>query len=185
MTQVLQLFTSERWVDMAFIAFKFSQRKATEAILYLANRLPVPNVYRICKMLYLADKSSLNKYGRFIFGETYVAMKGGGTPSNVYDLLKQLRITPSDALAVKDNTVIVSRYADLDYLSSSDIECLDQVITRYAKDWTGMKDAAHDNAWEKAWATKGTKKSSHISIESIARMFRDSNDLVDYLSNSG
>ena len=49
---------------------------------------------------------SLNKYGRFIFGETYVAMKGGGTSSNVYDLLKQLRITPSDALAVKDNTVI-------------------------------------------------------------------------------
>ena len=48
-----------------------------------------------------------------------------------------------------------------------------------------MKDAAHDNAGEKAWAKKGTKKSSHIPIESIARMFQDSDDLVDYLSNSG
>jgi hypothetical protein len=170
---------------MAFISFKYSQRKATEAILYLANRLPVPNVYRVCKMLYLADKASLGKYGRFIFGETYVAMKGGGTPSNVYDLLKQLRITPSEALAVKDNTLIASRDADLDYLSTSDMECLDRVITRYASDWTGMKEAAHDDAWEKAWGKKGTKRSNHIPIESIAGMFQDSDDLVDYLSNSG
>src|SRR4030066_2115183 len=70
---------------------EFDRTKAIEAILYLANKIPNPGKYVICKLLYLADKCSLEKYGRFIFGETYCAMERGATPSNAYDLLKEVK----------------------------------------------------------------------------------------------
>ena len=61
------------------IAFDFNEPKAIETILYLANRISHSFKYRICKMVYLADKTSLEKYGRLIFGESYSAMKEGAT----------------------------------------------------------------------------------------------------------
>ena len=72
------------------IAFDFNESKAIETILYLANRISRSYKYKICKMLYLADKTSLEKYGRFIFGESYSAMQEGATPSKSYDILKQI-----------------------------------------------------------------------------------------------
>lgn len=68
---------------MAGVTFQFDQVKATEAILYLA------------------DKTSLEKYGRFIFGESYYAMKEGPTPSYTYNLLKQAAERPTPALKVE------------------------------------------------------------------------------------
>lgn len=183
MIQFIQRLTTGK--KMSLITFKFNESKATEVILYLTQKLSIPNVYRICKLLYLSDKASLAKYGRFIFGESYVAMRGGGTPSNVYDLLKRLRSTPTDALKVDGNIVRALRNPDLDYLSKSDLECLDLVISRYGKNWTDMKNDAHDDAWQGAWDNKGVKQSNQIPVENIARMFPDSNDLIDYLSNSG
>jgi len=169
------------------ISFKFNQEKATEVILYLVSKLPVHNVYGICKMLYLADKASLEKYGRFLFGDSYVAMKEGGTPSNTYNLLKRLRESPASDLRVDGNNVIALRPADLDYLSKSDIECLDQTIGKYGNptNWTDRKEACHDSAWQKAWDRKGIHRSNAIPVESIAEMFEESDDLIDYLMNSG
>ena len=71
---------------MGNIVFKFNQTKAIEAIVYLAQRVSEADIYGICKLLYLVDKTSLEKYGRFIYGESYVAMKEGATPSKTYDL---------------------------------------------------------------------------------------------------
>ncbi len=167
------------------IKFRFDPSKATEALLYLVHRLPVHNVYRVCKLLYLADKVSLEKYGRFLFGETHVAMEGGGTPSNVYALLTKLRVTPTNDLSVDGNTVNAFRDANLDYLSESDIECLDLIISKYANNWRGMMDDSHGIAWKKVWDNRGTKGSKPIQVESIAEMCANSSDLIDYLENSG
>lgn len=59
------------------VEFPFDRTKAIEAILYLANGIPEPDKYGICKLLYLVDKTCLEKYGRFTFGESYYALKGG------------------------------------------------------------------------------------------------------------
>ena len=172
---------------MTGITFQFDRVKALEVILYLSSKLHVHNVYGICKMLYLADKASLEKYGRFLFGDSYVAMREGGTPSNSYDLLKRLRESPTSDLRVEGNDVIALRPADLDYLSKSDIECLDQTIGKYGNstNWTDRKAACHDSAWQKAWDRKGIHRSNAIPVESIAEMFEESDDLIDYLTNSG
>jgi uncharacterized phage-associated protein len=169
---------------VANITFQFDRRKAIEAILYLARKVSDSDIYGICKLLYLVDKTSLEKYGRFIFGESYFAMKEGATPSNAYDLLKEAAQAPINELQVEGNQVIALREAHLDYLSESDIECLDQIISVYGKvpNWSRAIDA-HDDAWKKAWDNRGTKLSIRIPIESIAEQLADSDDLIKYLSN--
>jgi hypothetical protein len=161
---------------------EFDRTKAIEAILYLANRLKSPDKYIICKRLYLADKCSLEKYGRFIFSESYCAMGQGATPSNSYDLLKEAIYKTVDGIGVNGNQVIPLRDARLDYLSQSDIECLDQAINIHP---SRLKQDTHDDAWQKSWNNRGEKKSSPIPIESIAELFANSDDLLDYLSNVG
>jgi hypothetical protein len=165
------------------IAFDFDQSKAIETILYLAKRISRSYKYKICKMLYLADKTSLEKYGRFIFGESYSAMEQGATPSKSYDLLKQIAEARSDDLRVAGNAVVALRDANLDYLSESDIECLDQTIAMYDKNPQKMYCDAHDAAWEKAWETRGRKRSADIPVKSIAKTLPNSKDLIHYLTN--
>jgi uncharacterized phage-associated protein len=171
--------------DMTNITFQFNREKAIETILYLSSRISDSDIYGICKLLYLADKTHLEKYGRFIFGETYCAMKNGATPSNVYDLFKEASEKPLAELEINGHQVIALRDANLDCLSDSDIECLDQVISVWGNvpNWQ-RKNAAHDDAWGKAWEQRGNKGSVTISVESIAELFDEFDDLIDYLSNT-
>ncbi len=172
---------------MTDIAFQFDQQKATEAILYLVSKAPVPNLYGICKFLYLADKTSLEKYGRFIFGESYVAMQEGGTPSNAYNLLRNLSNNPTNDLKRDGYYIRALRQPELDYLSRTDIECLDLVIKEFGGrgSWTKRKQACHDTAWETAWDNRGTSDSYPIHIENIAELFEKPDELIDYLINVG
>lgn len=167
------------------IAFDFDEPKAIETILYLANRISRSYKYNICKMLYLADKTCLEKYGRFIFGESYSAMEEGATPSKSYDLLKEIAEERSEELRVEGNAVIPLRDANLDYLSESDIECLDHTISIYDKNPRKMRDDAHDNAWEEAWDNRGKKRSVDIAVRSIAKTLANSEGLIDYITNRG
>lgn len=170
--------------DMPNITFEFDCTKAIETILYLANRISDCNLYSICKLLYYTDKTSLEKYGRFLFGESYVAMNEGATPSNAYDLLKEIARKPIAQLKMEGNNVIPLRDANLDYLSDLDIECLDQIINIYGAmpSWKRGEDA-HDVAWNKAWRKRGTKRSVMMPVKSIAESLADSEDLIGYLTN--
>ncbi len=171
--------------SMSNITFEFNQRKAIETILYLANKVSDSDIYGICKLLYLSDKISLEKYGRFIFGESYYALKEGATPSNAYDLLKQATSPMFEGLKVEGNKVIGLREAKLDYLSESDIECLDFIISKYGLvSNVARGKEAHDAAWRQAWGKRGAKRSIGMPVTSIAEQLPDSSDLVDYLCNS-
>jgi hypothetical protein len=166
------------------IAFDFDETKAIETMLYLAKRISRSHKYNICKMLYLADKTSLERYGRFIFGESYSAMHQGATPSKSYDILKRIAKESSDDLCVEGNAVVALRDANLEYLSESDIECLDETIAIYDKDPRKMIRDAHDDAWVKAWESrKGGKRSTDIPVKSIAHTLPNYRNLVDYLTN--
>jgi uncharacterized phage-associated protein len=165
------------------IDFDFDEPKAIETMLYLANRISRSHKYNICKMLYLADKTCLERYGRFIFGESYSAMREGATPSRSYDLLKRIAQQRIEDLRVEGNAIIPLRDANLDYLSESDIECLDHTIATYDKSPVKMRRHVHDEAWRKAWDSRGEKGSAHISVKSIAATLVDPEDLVDYLTN--
>lgn len=171
---------------MVQIAFPFNERKAIEVIVYLASKITNSEVYSICKLLYLADKTNLEKYGRFIFGETYCALEEGATPSNAYDLLKDKPESTRDAFVVEGYRVRALRRASIEYLSRSDLESLEETIGIYEKlpNWRKRQDA-HDEAWRLSWEKRGTKKSVPIPVENIARLFDNADDLIDYLTNVG
>jgi uncharacterized phage-associated protein len=164
------------------MTFQFDRRKAIESILYLARRVNEPDIYGICKLLYLVDKLSLEENGRFIFGETYCAMKEGATPSNAYDLLKEVVRKPISEFQVQGNRIVTLRDANTEYFSESDIECLDKIITKYGQLSNRVRGKeAHDIAWKQAWDKKGKKNSIKIDIENIARLFDDSDALIEHL----
>jgi uncharacterized phage-associated protein len=161
-------------------------KKAIEAIIYIARKYKNPEIYAICKLLYLVDKFSLEKYGRFLFNESYCAMEQGAVPSSAYDLLKMARKSDIDGIKVVNNDVVVSRNADISLFSESDIECLDQIVDAYntLPGWA-LHSAAHDQAWKKNWEKRDNKKSIPIPITDIAGELEDSDNLIDYISNRG
>lgn len=168
---------------MAEINFAFDRQKAIEVVLYIAQRIVDPTYHSISKLMYFADKTSLEKYGRFISGDWYTAMKLGPVPSNTYDLMKDS--VPEFGFAVEAERCIVPlRDADVDELSDSDIECLDVAIAMYGDKpmWKRTEDS-HDPAWQVAWQSRGNSESYPMSIESIVELFDDGGELLEHLSS--
>ncbi len=161
----------------------FNHVKAVEIILYIAHRIPDPTFHSICKIMYFADKTSLERVGRLLTDDTYSAMKYGPVPSNTYDLMKEA--PPSGELGFRienDHRVAPLREANLDELSDSDIECLDMVIALYGNVpfWKRSQDS-HDEAWQKAWEARGDKSSAIMPLESIVALLEDADELLEHL----
>ena len=168
------------------LKFDFDKEKAIEAILYIAQNIPDPSYHSISKILYFADKTSLERYGRFICGDTYFAMEHGPVPSNTYDLMKESPDSGEFGFRIeRDYNVVPLREADLGELSDSDIECLDQIIRLYGDVpfWKRTEDS-HDMAWRKAWEEKGDQASNIMTVASIAHLLEDSEDLLEHLGTS-
>lgn len=165
--------------------FKFDSEKALEALLYIVNRTPRPDVYSVLKILYFADKEHLMKYGRFICGDSYVAMRNGPVPSGTYDIVKEVRsgvgnLFLSHALSsldVKpDHMMTALRDADRDLLSRSDIECLDRSISENGGlSFAQLKDKSHDDAY------KAADENDFIAIDKIVSLFPNADLLMEYL----
>jgi uncharacterized phage-associated protein len=167
--------------------YRFDAEKAIEVILYITHR--VPDTYAALKVLYFADKDHLAKYGRLICGDGYVAMRHGPVPSGAYDLVKAARggewcwpgIEVNEAFSVTDrNRIIVPhREADLDLLSETDVECLDEAIERYGGlSFERLKELSHDEAYQTA------DQNDFISLEAIVSTLPDSEELLEYLQTN-
>lgn len=169
------------------IEFKFDKAKAAEAILYLANRLENASYHSIAKLLYFADKLHLERYGRFITGDNYVAMEYGPVPSHAYNMMQHPRIYRAPFSVDRKHDIpfiIPNRDADIDELSQSDINCLDEVIAKYGdKTFNAKTNASHDAAWQTAWEARGNKNSSPMSVESIVKSFSNYEALLTHLQD--
>ncbi len=148
--------------------FVFNSNKAIEAILYIAASVEVPSFDRICKIMYFADKQHLEKYGRFICGDCYMAMKHGPVPSGMYDLLKMDSANPD--FRVEDQFVVDPlRAAQCDYFSESDLECLKQASQ------LSFQELSKDLSWQTV------DENDYIKVEQIIATFADAESLLDYL----
>jgi len=167
--------------------FAFDPQKAIQAILYVTNRLGKrADMYWVLKALYFSDKCHLHRYGRFIFGDRYVAMRHGPVPSGAYDLMKIARgenpllhcPEVHKAFSLDGNRVLPFVDADPDAFSDSDIECLDEGIRECrGLSFGDLKSHSHDPAWEKA------DENDSITTESIADLAPDKEALLEYLQD--
>ncbi len=169
---------------MATITFNFNREKALEAILYASQIAPIPDIYHVLKILYFADKAHLEQYGRFIFGDSYVAMSQGPVPSGAYDIINYVRgkstVIPFEparsAFSVLENSIKVLREPNLELLSKSDVKCIDAANKKYGHlTFRQLKNKSHDRAY------KNADKNDFISIESIASTLKDGNLIIEHL----
>src|ERR1700733_11781409 len=64
------------------VEFKFDFDKFLAVLEYLASKgVPELSKYKICKLMFLADKYHLVRYGRPIIGDRYCALPYGPVPS--------------------------------------------------------------------------------------------------------
>lgn len=135
----------------------FNKEKAIHAILYILAHLKRKDTHKVSKILFFADQKHLVEYGRSITGDEYFAMEFGPVPSNIFDIFKALRGEGFFANSVGDladffevNAFYVhpKQEANLDYLSQTDIECLDEAIDK-CKDLTfgELTNLSHGLAW--------------------------------------
>ena len=165
---------------------QFNRAKAIEAIVYLAQRITDPTYHSIAKLLYFADKTHLEKYGRLICGDTYYAMQYGPVPSNIYSLLRDASPDELDDIFIIQNgrEVVAQRDANLDEMSESDVLCLDQAIAMYGdKPMWYRTQHSHDDAWARAWTARGERKSVLMPLESIAAQFEEADELIAHLND--
>ncbi len=165
--------------------FTFNQEKSIEAVIYLANQAKDPTKMSVLKLLYFADKTSLEKYGRFITGDWYSAMKHGPVASNIYNLMK-LDLETLDTLGFRfdGHKLIPNRDAELSKFSLSDIDCLDNIIALYGQHpaWDLSNQTHQDPAWHKNWANRtGDNTSVPIPLEDILDTFDEGEELLEYL----
>lgn len=169
------------------ITFKFDPAKALEVLLYIATRVADPGFHRVSKILYFADREHLARYGRFICGDSYVAMKHGPVPSGSYDILKHVRGDglpcpvpgAQAAFRVDDGKLIVPlRESRLECLSASDRECLDAAIANYGKlSFSRLTQLSHDQAWDSA------DENEFIAVEQIVATLPDADELLRHLAD--
>lgn len=176
--------------------FDFNIEKGIESVLYILELLEnkfQPTIHSVFKVLYFADQKHLEKYGRFICGNSYSAMKHGPVPSEIYDLVKLVRGDKSPifqtspeiseqvrcAFKIVDNHNIKKlREPNTDFLSASDIECLEHSATKYGSlSFAELTKLSHDRAWESA------DENDIIDVEDIIKTFDNSEELLEHLQN--
>ncbi len=175
---------------MAMYQVQFDINKAIEIILYIVDSGAEPTFHHISKILYFADKEHLEKFGRFINGDFYVAMKHGPVPSRTYDCLKFVRdnnyyFNAEDIEKLKNAFSVYQRYhvknlrkPDTDCFSDSDLECLDNSIAKYGKmDFNTLTKTSHDEPWENA------DENDIIEIQDIISTFKNPDELIEYLKD--
>ena len=147
------------------MSFKFDEEKAVASIAYLASRnLPDLSKGKICKLLFLADKHHLVRFGRPITGDRICAMKDGPVPSATLKMLNEVLAGSGSADPLLKEAVSINRtFANPhfearefklgEYLSESDFEALNSVVQAYGgKTFSELRRITHDMpAYNKAW----------------------------------
>lgn len=169
--------------------FKFDPEKALEAILYVACNTRDPGLHLVSKILYFADQRHLREYGRFITGDTYVAMKHGPVPSSAYDMMKWVRDQQgasfrfSEQLAAafevrNGRQVRALREPQLDVLSESELQCLQGAIAQYGQLRFGqLTRESHDAAWNSADENDFIELSAIVDMQPNREELRELLDL--------
>lgn len=148
------------------IIFNMNPQKAVEAVLWIIKN-GESNMYNIWKILFTAEKYHLNKYGRPITGDKYMAMEYGTVPSWLYDTAK---LRKQGVGFYKDaNSLFAEREPLLDYLSKSDISALKYGLKEYSGlSFAEVRDKNHkEPAWIKNYEARGSADAIQIPFEDM------------------
>ena len=137
----------------------FNERKVAQMAAYLLHKRGGRMSHlKLMKLLYLADRESMRRFGAPISGDHVVAMPHGPVLSRVYDhMTGMVESCPDgweDWITDRENHEVSLRKKidsrdDLDMLSDADIEVLDEVWANFGRmsRWK-LRDYTHDQCPE-------------------------------------
>lgn len=178
---------------MNTIRFNVNIKKALEAVLFIASNCKEVGFHTICKLCFYADEYHLNKYGRPVIGDNYVALQYGPVPTTIYDILKEDPLLfevlgeenqPFIVQKVGSKPIVIpQRQADLDYFSKSDIEAIKYAISKYADLSFGeLTEVSHSHpAWKNAGACSQMNYEDFIDPNNID-LINELRENAQYLS---
>ena len=106
------------------------------AMFLLKAGVPLSRV-RMMKLLYLADRESLKRYGESITGDAPYSMPQGPVLTTTYDLMKSERHSPEWDRLIRDVFRVALKDGvseeSLDALSMADVEIIDEIWSRYGE----------------------------------------------------
>ena len=157
------------------VRFELEPEKTAAAVALLAESgIRDLTKYKICKLVFLADKYHLVRYGRPVTGDRICAMEYGPVPSVALDALNILLGSERGSPEAQEIARILSGYVTLDeryrnrhfssihridaerYLSPSDLEAIREVLKEHgAKSFEELKAMTHELfAYRKAWGDR-------------------------------
>ena len=115
------------------------QKVAHMAAFFLARREGPMSHLKLIKLMYLADRLSMERYDAPMSDDAHYSMKNGPILSNTLNLLRGMKRDDvwSDLISpVDDNQVQLNRnfdWEELDELSRADLAILDEVFARFGR----------------------------------------------------
>ena len=173
-----------------FMPLKFDTRKALNVILFILKSLGgKSDPYRLFAILYAADLKHLSGYDSLILEDTYIALKNGAVPFNVYSMYLHLchgtedepvPVNLKEYFYVNEQGLIVSitQYDD-NYISHSEATCLFEAIRdNKHESFEVLTRNTRNSAWREA------DRNGEISLLSMAKESGASDELLNYISHS-
>jgi len=150
-----------------------SYKKATQALNLLARKKNGKiNKMKAIKLIFLADRLHLRKYGRPIVGDVYWAMKLGPVGSLTKNVAELSDIIPEDILIYikkfikptdeRKQTFISLKKEDLSIFSKTDLKCINTIYNKFSdRDQFELAEITHNySEWikHKKELDKGKKR---------------------------
>jgi hypothetical protein len=168
------------------VEFKLEWNKALAAITFLAaHDVPALSKGKLCKLVFLADKYHLVRFGRTVTGDCYYAIPNGPVPSAILtrlDALEEHRDDQLGPLLQLDTTYAYPRISakqpvGMENLSDSDILALQRTLELFGGlTFDELRDLTHGMpAYDKAWENRGNCKRSLMAFEDF---FEDDDEAV-------
>jgi len=166
------------------IRFQFDPEKLVHALAYFAEQgVEDLGKMKAVKLLFIADKYHLIKYGRPVLGDQYACMEYGPVPSFSYNVINDALAGDVDSAVSKTFTNYLQvrpganghptfsavKSPDMDVFSESDVEAL-----RYALASAGGKTAAQlsrESHLEPAWLRANSRRGPGGSAQMDYRDF--------------
>lgn len=152
-------FDAHDYVGRMTARYKFSAEKAFQAIHWMASQGVPVDLHTVLKTAYFADRSHLNEYLQPIFGATYIAMKYGPVPLEIYETIKgeSLRLWElgrTDLPWALDGyriRLVGNEPVSMDAFSESEVEHLETAFHRSCRmNFTDRTAATHGRDWQAA-----------------------------------
>jgi uncharacterized phage-associated protein len=143
------------------ISFSFKPEKAAQPVLWLLHRHGGSmDKLKLIKMIFLADREHLVRYGRPIVGGNYVAMDLGLVSSHLKDYVEGKIVSDLPFKIEGEYNLVAQQPTDGNWLSESELKVLDEIYEKYKHiDSVKLGLMTHQyKAWKNNEPLKGSSK---------------------------